>query len=771
MTSPPPKPPNRSPQGPSKGASQSPKTFLGSITQAFQTVQANVDFSKIPLKPGARVPKLLIERGEAGSKVEEYPLVGEHYLLGRSSKACDIVVRSPIVSQTHLAITRDRSRAGNPFVIRDKGSTNGIYRSKKRISSLPLRHGDVLTLGPRELADAVTVRYIDPPPWYIQTVRYGLYGATGLTGLIAFWIVGLEWPKITINPLPESVQGPVLVTAEDENGNPIQLNELPTIAHVEKQRLQEYSSYLPQAVVASEDSRFYWHLGVDPLGIVRALVTNISQGSVREGASTITQQMARNTYRDYVGTDDSAVRKIREAVVALKLETFYSKDRLMLLYLNRVYLGNNLYGFEDAAQFYFGKSADALTVAEAATLVGILPAPNAFNPVQDYQAAIEYRDRVIERMVSLGMIGAEEGRRARRSRIEISPRAREQLQSSRAPYFYSYIFDELDSVLGEGLAREGNFIVETSLDLDAQAAAETSLRETVNSQGGQLGFSQGAVVTLNTSSGEIEALVGGTDYQESQFNRATQAVRQPGSTFKVFAYAAALEQGISPGETFSCDDLNWGGQYFAGCRSGGGALDMYAGLARSENVVALRIAQTVGLPAVIDMAERLGITSELRAVPGLVLGQSEVTPLEITGAFGAIANEGVWNRPHGIQRVLDSSDCEDFNDISTCRLIYDFEQSADANVPVLDASVANTLVGMMQGVVQGGTGRNAYLGLGEAGKTGTTNDNVDSWFIGFVPRDEIVTGVWLGNDEILATDSGSGVAAQLWGSYMEQVVQ
>ena len=772
MTSPPPKPPHRSPQGPSKGASQQPKTFLGSITQAFQTVQANVDFSKIPLKPDARVPKLLIEKGsEAGGKVEEYPLVGEHYLLGRSSKACDIVVRSPIVSQTHLAITRDRSRAGNPFVIKDKGSTNGVYRNKKRISSLPLRHGDVLTLGPRELADAVTVRYIDPSPWYIQTVRYGLYGVTGLTGLAAFWIVGLEWPKITINPLPESVQGPVLVTAEGEDGNRVPLNELPNVAHLEKQRLQEYSPYLPKAVVASEDSRFYWHLGIDPLGIVRALITNVAGGSIREGASTITQQMARNTYRDYVGTDDSAVRKIKEAVVALKLETFYSKDRLMLLYLNRVYLGNNLYGFEDAAQFYFGKSADALTVGEAATLVGILPAPNAFNPVQDYQAAIEYRDRVIQRMVSLGMIGAEEGRRARRSRIEISPKAREQLQSSKAPYFYSYIFDELDSVLGEGLAREGNFIVETSLDLDVQAAAETSLRETVNNQGSQLGFSQGAVVTLNTSTGEIEALVGGTDYQESQFNRATQAVRQPGSTFKVFVYAAALEQGISPGETFSCNDLNWGGQYFAGCRSGGGALDMYAGLSRSENVVALRVAQEVGLPAVIDVAERLGITSELRAVPGLVLGQSEVTPLEITGAFGAIANEGVWNRPHGIQRVLDSSDCEDFNDINTCRLIYDFEQSADASVPVLDASVANTLVGMMQGVVQGGTGRNAYLGLGEAGKTGTTNDNVDSWFIGFVPRDEVVTGVWLGNDEILATDSGSGVAAQLWGSYMGQVVQ
>ncbi|MEL6161313.1 MAG: transglycosylase domain-containing protein [Cyanobacteria bacterium J06627_32] len=769
MTSPPPQPPRKPGNAGRKPGSNRPKTFLGSITQAFQTVQANVDFAKIPLKPNARVPKLLVETG-SGTQPSEYPLVGEHYILGRSSKSCDIVVRSPIVSQTHLSLTRDRARPGNPFVLKDQGSTNGIYRNKKRLSKLPLRHGDVLTLGPKELADAVTVRYIDPPPWYINTLRYGLYGATGLTGLLAFWIVGLQWPKISINPFPESVQGPVLVTAE-ENGTRTPLNELPNISHRENQRLADYSAYLPQAVVASEDTRFYWHFGVDPWGIARALKTNIADGTIREGASTLTQQLARNTYRDYVGTEDSAARKIREMVVALKLETFFSKDALMLLYLNRVYLGNNLYGFEDASQFYFGKSAGDLSIAEAATLVGILPAPNAFNPVQDYQAAVEYRDRVIERMVALGMISAEEGRRARRSRIEISPKAREQLKSSRAPYFYSYIFDELDQVLGEGLAREGNFIVETSLNLAMQAKAENTLRETVGAQGAQYGFSQGAVVTLNTQNGEIEALVGGVDYAKSQFNRATQALRQPGSTFKVFAYASALEQGISAGETFSCSDLNWGGQYFAGCRSGGGALDMYAGMARSENVVALRIAQAAGLDSIVALAKRMGINSELQPLPGLVLGQSEVTPLEITGAFGALANQGVWNRPHGIQRVIDSSDCEDFSNLASCRVIYDFSQSADASQPVLDPYIANTMVGMMQGVVQGGTGRNAFLGRGEAGKTGTTNDNVDLWFIGYVPQDTLVSGIWLGNDDNSPTYGSSAQAADLWGRYMGEVLR
>ena len=779
MTSPPPKPPNRPGKpssgrpGPGRGRKQSsqsiPKTVLGSITQAFQTVQANVDFSKIPLKPNARVPKLHIE---SDGKHSEYPLVGEHYLLGRSSKACDIVVRSPIVSQTHLALTRDRSRPGNPFVIRDKGSTNGIYRNKKRLKSLPLRHGDVLTLGPQELADAVTVRYIDPPPAYLNVLRYGLYGATGLTGLIAFWIVGLQWPKISINPLPESVQGPVLITADDGEGGREEVNDLPNISHREKARLSEYSRYLPKAVVASEDTRFYWHVGVDPLGVARAAVTNVAEGEIREGASTLTQQLARNTYRDYVGTADSAARKIREAVVALKLETFYSKDQLMLLYLNRVYLGNNLYGFEDAAQFYFGKSADSLTIAEAATLVGILPAPNAFNPVQDYEAAVQYRNRVIERMVSLNMISAAEGRTARRSVIEISPNARRQLQSIRAPYFYSYIFDELDQVLGSELAREGNFVVETSLNLDTQQAAERSLKSAIETRGAQLGYYQGALVTLNTSTGEIEALVGGADYAESQFNRASQALRQPGSTFKVFAYTSAIEQGIPPGESFSCSEVSWRGLYYPGCGSGSGSLDMYAGLARSENPIALRVAQAAGLDSVVEMAKRLGIESELAAEPGLVLGQSEVTPLEMTGAFGAIANSGVWNRPHGIQKVIDSSDCEDFNAISTCRVIYSFEQSADANVPVLEPWVADTVADMMQGVVQGGTGRAAAIGLGEGGKTGTTNDNVDSWFIGFVPAPySVVTGIWLGNDENEPTSAGSGQAAQLWGEYMGSVLR
>ena len=745
-----------------------PRTILGTMTQVIQNV-ARVDFNKLALKPGARVPKLVVDYD---SQRQEYDLVGDHYVLGRSSKNCDIVVRSPLVSQTHLTLTRDRNQPGNPFVLKDQKSTNGTYCGKKRLKTFKLQDGDILSLGPKELNDAVTVRFQNPAPWYLKTIRYGLYGITGSIALTAFWVVAIEWPKIPIRPIPESVQGPVSVFG-NENGDRVLLNPITNEAHIEKTKLREYSKYLPQAVVASEDSRYYWHLGVDPWGIARAAKTNIRSGTIREGASTLTQQMARNIYREYVGSDDSAMRKIREMIVALKLETFYSKNTIMLLYLNRVYLGNNLYGFEDASQFYFDKSAKDLNVQEAATLVGILPAPNAFNPVQSYDDALDYRNRVIERMVALGMISQEEGRSARRSRIDISPKAREQLQSIRAPYFYSYIFDELDQLLGTSLAREGNFYVETSLDLDLQSQAETSMRSGIANIGDRYGFSQGALVTLQSSTGEIKALVGGADYSQSQFNRASQAVRQPGSTFKIFAYASALEQGISAGTGFSCNDMNWGGQFYQGCRSGGGTLDMYDGFALSENVVALRIAREAGLDNIVNLARTMGIESTLDPVPGLVLGQSGVTPLEMTGAVGAIANDGVWNRPHGIQRILDSSACTDNRDLSTCRVIFDFttDNSAGRDLDVITPSTARTITSFMRGTINSGTGRSAYLGLGEAGKTGTTNDGVDLWFVGFVPNADLVTGIWLGNDDNTPTNGSSSQAAQLWGNYMGQIAK
>jgi len=744
---------------------QQPKTILGQLTQAVQTIHAKVNFQALALKPNARVPELWVQDATA-PKAEKYPLLGERYVLGRSSKQSDIVVRNPVVSQTHLSLER-YGRSQNSFIIKDENSTNGIYMGKRRLQSLVLRHGDVITIGPPELAASVRLEYFDPPPWYIRLIRYGLYGIGGLTALVIL-LIFFESLKVPVRPLPAGVQGPVVVYSGDETP----LRQPRTQAHRELQRLSDFSPYLPKALIASEDSRFYWHFGVDPYGVARAVITNIGRGGISEGASTITQQVARSLFPGYVGREDSAGRKIREAVVALKLETFYSKDEILRIYLNRVYLGIEAFGFEDAAQFYFDKSASTLNISEAATLVAILPAPNVYNPIKSYDKSLQLRNRVISRMRSLGMINEQEANEARRSRIEVSPKARQFLASTKAPYFYDYVFDELDSLLGAELAKEGNFIIETALNLKAQTQADATLRNSVYNEGANLGYSQGALVTLDSTTGEIVALVGGADYQQSQFNRATQGLRQPGSTFKIFTYTAAIDKGIPPGNAYSCAPVVWQNQEFSGCeRAGAGSVNMYTGLALSENAIALRVAQEVGLDAVVQMARRLGITAKLNPVPGLVLGQSEVSPLEMTGAFGVLANRGVYNRPHAIKRILDSSACKDYKNRDTCRVIYSDKQDNNMNRQVLQPGVADTMTDMLRGVIQGGTGRPAAIGQGEAGKTGTTNDNVDLWFIGYIPSRQLVTGIWLGNDQPAPTRGSSGQAAQLWGNYMRQVVQ
>lgn len=744
---------------------QRPKTILNVVTQAVQTVHAQV-MGKLKLKPNAKVPELWISEPNS-KKPEVYPLLGDRYLLGRSSKTSDIVVRNPLVSQVHLSLSRNSQQRNAPFILKDEKSTNGVYQGKRRITKVVLEHGAVFTLGPPELADAVQIKYVNPPPWYILMVRWSLYGFTGMSALFGLWIIS-AWQNVSVKPLPISSSGPVVVYARDGQ---TPLRPAYSHAHREVKRLEEFSPYLPKALIASEDSRFYWHLGVDPIGVLRAILVNLRGGGISEGASTLTQQLARSLFREYVGTQDSAGRKLREALVALKLETFYTKNDLLLAYLNRVYLGIDLYGFEDAARFYFGKSARDLNLSEAATLVGILPAPNAFNPVQNYSLAVKYRDRVIYRMLKLGMITQEEADRARRSRIDVHSKAKEIIGKTIAPYFYNYVFEELESILGVGLAREGNFIVETGLDPKMQSKAEESLRNSVAEMGSIYRFSQGAIATVDSRTGEILALTGGVDYRLSQFNRATQALRQPGSTFKIFAYTAALKQGISPYTTYSCAPLVWEGVPFSPCERSSGFIDMWRAMAQSENAVALRVAQQVGLNNVVRQARELGIKSELNPVPGLVLGQSEVTVLEMTGALTALANQGKFNSAHAIKRILDSSDCRDPNNRETCRVIYEYGQNPEANRQVLPPEVADTMTRMLQGVVQNGTGRNAAIGLGEeAGKTGTTNNGVDLWFVGYLPRQNLITSVWLGNDDNSPTSGSSGQAAQVWADYMSRVV-
>lgn len=368
--------------------------------------------------------------------------------------------------------------------------------------------------------------------------------------------------------------------------------------HKEYASLSEFGQFIPKAVIASEDTSFYWNIGVDPVGVVRAIVTNVrTRGERLEGASTITQQLARNLLgKTYVGSDDSGGRKWREAAAAIKLNFTYNKEEILRLYLNRAYTGNGVYGFKDAAKLYFGKEASELNLSEAATLVGLLPSPETINPFKNKNLAIEYRDRILNRMAELNMITDKDAERARRSVLNLNEGAKTKLQGTIAPYYYSYVFEELQDLLGDNFAKEGNLIVETNLDLAMQKASDETLRDAVNRDGASSGFSQGAIVTLNATDGSLLAMTGGVDYKVSQFNRAAQSLRQPGSTFKLFSYAAAVARGISPSRAFSCNALSG----VAGCHNGGsGEIDMYRGFALSENVVAVRVAEAAGFDNVV----------------------------------------------------------------------------------------------------------------------------------------------------------------------------
>jgi membrane peptidoglycan carboxypeptidase len=742
------------------------KTLLAQLTQAIGRTKVN--FTRLALKANARVPKLLVQDADA-PQPDTFPLLGEKYVLGRSSQSCDIVVRNEVVSQVHLSLSRDRKK-GTTFLLKDEGSTNGIYRGKKRVDRITLRNGDTFTLGPPELKAAVKITYLDPPPKYLQVLSYGLYGTGTLFSILLLAIVA-ESTKIKVDPLPDA-NGPVMVYADDL-AEP--LRPAKTGAHKDLANLEDFSKHLPKALIASEDSRFYWHFGIDPWGVGRAVIVGRQKGKMTQGASTLTQQVARSLFRSYVGSEDNLPRKAREAVVALKLEATYSKDKILLTYLNRVFLGDDAHGFEDASQHYLGKSARDLNLPEAAMLVGILPGPNIFNPcVEDKQGrkgtkAIERRNLVLTRMLDTGMITAPEAREARRSTLNYRPEACAPSSNTKAPYLYSYVFQELQEILGAETAKEGNFAIETGVNLKMQEKAEAALRKTIATAGNSYGFSQGGIVTLDSRTGIVKAMVGGVDYQKSQFNRATDAQRQPGSTFKLFGYAAAIEGGISPGKAYSCDPLAWGGRRFPGCNHGAsGSADMYTGFTLSENVTALRIAQDIGLPKVLDTAKKMGIRSKLDEVPAVILGQSVVNMLEITGAYGAVADRGIWHKPRVIKRVYDTTNC-DIKQIRTCRVMYDHEQDSQSSQRVLRAGIADTLTTMMRGVVTNGTGKNAAIGRGEVGKTGTTDNNVDMWFIGFIPDQKVVTGVWLGNDNNSPTRGSSAQAAQVWGNYMGSV--
>jgi len=688
------------------------------------------------------------------------PLHPGAYSIGRDSD-CQICIDHQAVSRRHGLL----ERRGPHWLLSDQNSTNGLWWQGRRVQQLLLRDGDSLRFGPSQEAGLPELDFQIRPLPQLQRLLRGASLAMAVVAVGGLGLLGLSAVQAPIRGSLATVRGPLVIY--DRQGKPITTAD--ALEHRERQALRDYPAVLIDALLASEDSRFWWHPGVDPVGTARALVTNVLGGRVLEGGSTLTQQLARSLYPDQVGQGETLGRKWRELLVALQLEARFSKRDLLLSYLNRVYLGVG-WGFEDASRHYFGKPASQLQREEAALLVGLLPSPNGYDPCFDPQAALEARNAVLSKMGDTGRLTADQARSARRSPIRLSPQACRSSPAERgAPFYSDQVRRDLDQLVGRDVGAEGNFLIDTHLDRSLQEQVERLLRQRLQASGG-LKVSEGAVVVLDARNGGILAIAGGRDYRQSQFNRASMALRQPGSTFKLIPYLVALERGLSPGDGISCAPFRWRGQSFAsGC---GGSLSLVSAFAISSNTAALRLAERVGLDALVQKARDLGITSPLAAVPGLALGQSEVTLLELTAAYAAIANDGIWHAPTTIRRLTDAEACSGQTSSQCRQTSAAGEGSAAGQAPaqagrrVTTPATAQAMQQMLRAVVQRGTGQMASLGGQEGGKTGTTNESRDLLYVGYEPQRHWVVGIWLGNDDNSPTRASSALAASLWGEIL-----
>jgi penicillin-binding protein 1A len=528
-----------------------------------------------------------------------------------------------------------------------------------------------------------------------------------------------------------AADGSILASYGDLYGKTITLADLP--------------GYLPQAVIATEDRRFYSHFGLDLRGLARAVYVNLRSGAWVQGGSTITQQLAKNIFLTPART---LRRKGQEVLLALWLEHNFTKDQLLALYLNRVYFGAGTYGVDAASRRYFGKPAAEVTRYEAALLAGLLKAPSRYSPFNDRDLAQARARLVLDNMVAAGYMTKDEADTVAAEGFGHGTPAR---SGPLGQYFADWVLDQLPSFVGYS---DRDLVVTTTLDPVLQRQAEGKLAEIFAKEGPPQDASEAALVSM-TPEGAVKAMVGGLDYGSTQFNRATQAQRQPGSAFKPFLFLTAFENGFEPDSHFTDAPIsighwkpdNYNDRYY-------GDVTLREAFARSLNSVAAQLIQRVGPKRVAQTAERLGITSKLLATPSLALGTSEVNLLELTGAYAVFANrgEGVW--PYAIAEVRDREG----------NLLYEREGSGPGRVVapryVLEMQDA------MSAVIEWGTGKAAQIGRPAAGKTGTTQDYRDAWFVGFTA--ELVTGVWVGNDDghPMKKVAGSGLPTKIWQGFM-----
>jgi penicillin-binding protein 1A len=569
-----------------------------------------------------------------------------------------------------------------------------------------------------------------------------LWGLIGIAGLVAYHasqlppIDQLAVPKRPPNIAILASDGTLLANRGETGGRAVALKELP--------------AYLPKAFVAIEDRRFYEHFGIDPVGIGRALMRNLNRGGVSQGGSTLTQQLAKNLF---LTQERTASRKIQEAILALWLERTYSKDQILELYLNRVYFGSGAYGVEAAAQRYYGKSAKEVTLQEAAVLAGLVQAPSRLAPSRNPEAAQARAQLVLTAMGEQGFVRPNQMMAA----LTAPPRPARQNGAGSANYAADLVMDVLDDFVG---TIDSDVLVTTTIDPALQAAAERALVDELNAKGQRFGVEQGAFVAMRPD-GALKALVGGRSYEDSQFNRATAARRQPGSAFKPFVYLTAVERGLTP-DTVRDDApvaiKGWRPENYS--RDYRGPVTLREALATSLNTVAVRLGLEVGPKNVAQTAQRLGISSPLQANASIALGTSEVTPIELVGAYAAFANGGARVSPYVIASVKTAAG----------KTVYKRPEGSLGRV--LDPSAVAAMNEMMRETLLTGTARKAEIpGWEAAGKTGTTQDFRDAWFVGYTGS--LVAGVWLGNDDSSPTKrvTGGNLPVDVWSRFMRAALQ
>jgi len=533
------------------------------------------------------------------------------------------------------------------------------------------------------------------------------------------------------------------ITIYDDRGRLIAQRGLTQGVRVDVSKLPRY---VPDAFIAIEDRRFREHFGVDPIGMMRAALENMIQGHVVQGGSTLTQQLAKNLFLEPQRTFE---RKMQEAMLALYLESRYSKDQILTLYLNRIYFGAGVYGIEAAAQRFFGKHAEQLTLPEAAMLAGSVKAPARYNPLADPDASQTRAQIVLRAMQDSGFISDAARAEAQATRARI-------IRGTATPssgYFADWVISQITGYIGE--AKQA-LIVDTSFDLDAQSQAERAVTAGMSGQGTALRASQAALVAM-TPDGAVRAMVGGLSYEQSPYNRATDAQRQPGSAFKPFVYLAAFEHGRKPEDVMNdgpVDIRGWKPSDFEGEYQGD--ITLARAFAISSNSVAAQLTAEVGPATVARTAKRLGIDTPLQAVSSLALGTSVVTPLELTAAYAPFANGGEAVVPFGIIRIRTKDGT------------VLWQRKGSALGSVISTPNLAALTGMMTDVVAYGTGKAARLeGRPSAGKTGTTQDFRDAWFVGFTA--DLVCGVWVGNDDNapMKHATGGGLPARIFKNFMD----